>query len=318
MAKYRHNLPQMRGGTFLTDGGMETALIFHQGVDLPHFATFPLLATEEGRKALTAYYEGFLGLARRRGVGFVLDSVTWRANPDWGAKLGYDRERLRKVDAEAIRFLEDLRAKWETPATPCVLNGVFGPRGDGYRAGNMDGTESEDYHSVQMEVFAGSAADMVSALTMNTVGEALGIARAARAHAMPCVISFTVETDGRLADGTALRQAVETVDERTAGYPVYFMINCAHPTHFRDALEAGETWTGRIQGIRANASSKSHQELDDSTELDSGDIVELGRHYRALTRAHPGMRVLGGCCGTDIRHVAAICEACLPPVELSA
>jgi S-methylmethionine-dependent homocysteine/selenocysteine methylase len=199
-----------------------------------------------------------------------------------------------------------------------VINGVLGPRGDGYKAGSMDGSEAEAYHSPQMAVFANSAADMVSAVTMNTVGEALGIARAAKAHAMPCVISFTVETDGRLVDGTTLREAIETVDERTGGYPTYFMINCAHPTHFRGVLEAGESWTGRIQGIRANASAKSHQELDDSTELDIGDIADLGRQYRFLTRTYPAMRVLGGCCGTDHRHIAAICEACLPPAVLSA
>jgi S-methylmethionine-dependent homocysteine/selenocysteine methylase len=318
MAKYRHDLPQMRGGTFLSDGGMETALIFLDGIDLPYFASFPLVETEDGRAALERYYESFLRLARRQGLGFVLDTPTWRASPDWGAKLGYDRDRLRSVNTLSVAFLEDLRSKWETPTTPCVINGVLGPRGDGYKAGNMDGHEAEDYHSLQIETFLRSTADMVSAVTMNTVGEALGIARGAKAFGMPCVVSFTVETDGRLVDGTTLREAIETIDERTGGSPAYYMINCAHPTHFRQALDAGQAWTTRIHGVRANASSKSHQELDDSTELDIGDIADLGRRYRELTSAFPRVRVLGGCCGTDHRHIAAICEACVPPAVLTA
>jgi homocysteine S-methyltransferase len=318
MAKYRHDLPQMKGGTFLSDGGMETTLIFQQGIELPQFASFVLLETEAGRRHLKAYYESYLKIARQRGLGFVLDSATWRANLDWGKLLGYAPERLREVNMASIAMLEALRAKWETPASPCVINGVIGPRGDGYKAGNMEAEEAEDYHAFQAEIFAGTAADMISAITMNTVNEAIGIARAAKAASMPCVISFTVETDGRLARGNSLREAIETVDEKSDGHPLYFMINCAHPTHFEQALKSGEKWLERVHGIRANASTKSHQELDESTALDSGDIADLSRRYRDLTRRFPAMRVLGGCCGTDHRHIAAICEAIAGPQALSA
>ncbi|MEX0407704.1 homocysteine S-methyltransferase family protein [Aquibium sp. LZ166] len=312
MSKYRNNLPQTKGGMFLTDGGLETTLIFKEGIDLPAFASFVLLETDRGREKLTAYYENYLSLARARGVGFILDTPTWRANPDWGRELGYDADGLRRINQAGVRFVEGLRRNWETPATPVVLNGVIGPRGDGYKAGRVDPDEAQDYHAFQLGILADTAADMISAITMNAVNEAIGIARAAKAAGMPSVISFTVETDGRLADGASLREAVERTDEATGGAPAYYMINCAHPSHFEAALQAGEQWLERVQGLRANASAKSHAELDESTELDEGDIPDLGRRYSSLTARHPQMRILGGCCGTDHTHIRAICEACLP------
>lgn len=318
MTKYRQDLPQRGGGIFLTDGGMETTLIFHEGLDLPHFAAFVLLDSPEGRQKLRQYYEAYLAVARAHGAGFVLDSPTWRANPDWGDKLGYDAAALRAINVGSIAFLEGLRAGWERPDGPCVISGAIGPRGDGYKAGRMDAAEAEDYHAAQIAAFVEGGADMVTAFTLNSIDEAIGIARAARAQGIPAAISFTVETDGRLVNGETLRDAIETVDRETSGAPEYFMINCAHPTHFESALQADEAWAKRIHGVRANASTKSHAELDESETLDAGDPRDLGRRYRDLRRAFPAMRMLGGCCGTDHRHVQAICEACLPPRALSA
>lgn len=310
MAKYRHDLPQLEGGIFLSDGGMETTLIFHEGTDLPHFASFVLIDKEEGRRQLVAYYERYLAIARDRGVGFILDSATWRANADWGARLGYGADALKAVNIASIELLQALRRKWETPSTPCVVSGAIGPRGDGYKVGRSDRAEAEAYHAPQIAAFAEADADMVAAFTLTGIEEAIGIANAAKAQAMPCAVAFTVETDGRLATGMTLKEAIEAVDEATDASPVYYMINCAHPTHFEQALRDGEGWLKRIYGIRANASAKSHAELDESETLDAGDPADLGRRYRQLTRRFPTMRVLGGCCGTDHRHVAAICEAC--------
>jgi len=318
MAKYRNDLPQRHGGTFLTDGGMETTLIFHDGVELPHFASFVLVDTAQGRALLAKYYESYLAIARKQGVGFVLDSPTWRANSDWGAKLGYDAAALKAVNAHSIAFLKGLRAKWESAETPCVISGAIGPRGDGYKAGSMDADEAKAYHMPQIEAFAEAGADMTTAFTLNTINEAIGIARASRIIGLPCAISFTVETDGRLVNGETLRQAIETVDRETQNAPEYFLINCAHPTHFEHALQMGETWMTRVHGVRANASAKSHAELDESETLDAGDPLDLGERYQRLRHAFPAMRILGGCCGTDHRHVAAICEACVPPRALSA
>ena len=318
MVKYRHALPQRNGGIFLTDGGMETTLIFHEGIELPHVAAFVLLDSAEGREKLKQYYAAYLSVARDHGTGFVLDSPTWRANPDWGARLDYDAAALKVINVRSIAFLEELRSDWERPAAPCVISGAIGPRGDGYKAGNMDAAEAEDYHRAQIAAFADGGADMVTAYTLTSVNEAIGIARAAQSEGIPSAISFTVETNGRLVKGETLREAIEAVDRETDRAVEYFLINCAHPTHFENALKAGETWTERIHGLRANASTKSHAELDESETLDSGDPADLGRRYVALRRAFPKMRILGGCCGTDHRHAVAICEACVPPRALSA
>lgn len=318
MAKYRHGLPLTKGERFLSDGGMETALIFLDGVELPHFASFVLLATPEGRRKLKDYYVRYLDIARSAGTGFVLDTATWRANPDWADKLGYDSEALKAVHEESVGLLLQLRSAYERPGAPIVLDGVIGPRGDGYKAGNMDAREAEAYHWPQIETFAATDADMISAVTLNNVDEAIGIARAARRASMPCVISFTVETDGRLVTGKTLQEAIEAVDEATDSYPLYYMINCAHPSHFEDALDHGSPWIKRVGGIRANASMMSHQELDESETLDAGDPADLGRRYRELVRRMPQLRVLGGCCGTDDRHIGAICEACMPLEAVSA
>ncbi|MCG7391768.1 homocysteine S-methyltransferase family protein [Microvirga sp. ACRRW] len=313
MALYRQKLPQLSGGDFLTDGGLETALIFHHGIDLPCFAAFPLVMSEDGRETLRRYFKPYLETAMQQHVGFILDTVTWRTNKDWGEKLGYSAQDLTEVQRQSVSFASELRDAYATNGTPIVINGILGPRGDGYKADDrMSSDEAEQYHAPLIEVFCDTAADMVSAMTMTYPEEAIGIARAAQSRGMPIVISFTVETDGRLPSGDSLREAIEKVDAATGSGPIYYMINCAHPKHFEEALNAKEAWLDRIKGIRANASTLSHAELDAATELDDGDPAALGLHYRMLRNTLKQLRVLGGCCGTDHRHIAAICEACSP------
>lgn len=310
MSRYRKRLPQLKNRYFVTDGGLETTLVFHEGMDLPCFAAFDLLKDEAGWAILRRYFATYAGIARDNGTGLVLETPTWRANPDWGAKLGYDAAALADVNRKSVGLLLELRAAFETPATPVVISGNLGPRGDGYQP---DTRMSEDaaraYHAPQIETFAATDADMVSAFTMNYVEEAIGIARAAQSAAMPVAISFTVETDGRLPTGMTLGEAIERTDAQSGGYPAYYMINCAHPTHFRDVIGAGGSWLDRVWGIRANASKRSHRELDESTELDAGNPLELGAQYRELKAMLPRLSIAGGCCGTDHRHVAEICRA---------
>ena len=311
LGKHRHHLPQCDGKLFLTDGGIETTLIFLEGLDLPHFAAFDLLRDHAGRDALRKYYERYLAIAVANRTGFVLESATWRASADWGAKLGYSREALVQANRDCIALLAELRTKYESHATPLVISGCLGPRSDGYDpSALMSVEEAQDYHAEQIAVLADTEADMVAAFTMNNVNEAIGLTRAAVAAKMPVVVSFTVETDGRLPSGQSLQAAIETVDGATASAPAYYMINCAHPTHFDGVITKG-AWRDRIGGLRANASVRSHAELNDSTELDSGNPRELGTQYRALRKLLPKVTVLGGCCGTDHRHVEAICTACL-------
>jgi len=308
------SLPQLSDDRlFLTDGGLETTLVFHRGIDLPAFAAFTLLADEAGRATLRDYFERYLELARERGTGFVLDTVTWRANPEWASELGYDAAALDRINRDAVAFARELReAAGGTPA-PIVISGVIGPRGDGYEVGaQMSPDAAGAYHSGQVGSFATAGADMISAVTMTYADEAIGIARAAAAAGMPAVISFTVETDGRLPSGQSLGDAIEQVDAATDASPAYYMVNCAHPTHFADVLEDGGAWLARIAGLRANASTKSHAELDEAEELDEGDPAGLGAEHAALRDRLPNVCVLGGCCGTDERHVAAVSAAWSP------
>jgi S-methylmethionine-dependent homocysteine/selenocysteine methylase len=310
-AKYRHRLPQLSGGLFLTDGGIETSLIYQGGFDLPMFAAFDLFQHEPGRRALRDYYTRYCALARSRGLGFLLESPTWRANLDWGAKIGYSPAELGGINWQAIDMMLSLRREFETPASPMVVSGCIGPRGDGYSPDRMmSAYEAEEYHAFQVRLFADSEADLVTGVTMNYVEEAIGIARAAGAAGIPSVISLTVETDGSLPTGMTLEEAIVTIDRSTDAAPAYYMINCAHPTHFEEKLKLGAPFLSRIRGIRANASRMSHAELDQATALDDGNPAEFGRQYAALRHKHGRLTVLGGCCGTDIRHIEEIALAC--------
>lgn len=311
MAKQRRPLPQLDGGMFLTDGGLETTLIFHKGIDLPHFAAFDLLRTPEGRNLLRDYHRPYLEAARASGFGFVIDGPTWRASRDWGAKLGYSQAELAAANRQAVAMTLELREEYETPSMPIVVSATLGPRGDGYVPGDlMTEDEARAYHAEQIGVFAETDADMLSAFTLTNTREAVGIARAAEAAEMPVALSFTLETDGRLPTGEPLGEAIETVDGETGSYPAYYMINCAHPTHFAPALDAGGAWLARLIGIRANASRRSHAELNEAPDLDAGDPAELGAQYRELVQRFPNIRIVGGCCGTDDRHIACIGASC--------
>ena len=294
--------------TFITDGGMETELIFEHGFELPQFASFPLLDDPAGLEALNAYYQPYLEIARRFGVGIILDAPTWRASRGWGEKLGYSPEALEEVNRRGVALIQQL--KREAAGDPeVVVSGCVGPRGDAYRVdAAMSAEEAERYHSALISTLAGAGAEVISALTLTYTEEAIGIARAAKSTAMPVVISFTVETDGRLPSGQAIGEAIEQVDAETAGAPEYFMINCAHPTHFAGELQPAP-WLERLRGLRANASSKSHEELDESDELDPGDPNALAADYRELSERVPSLAVFGGCCGTGHRHIEAICAA---------
>jgi homocysteine S-methyltransferase len=306
----RAPLPQLSGETFLTDGGMETTLIFDNGIDLPHFASFVLLDNAIGIEALRDYYTSYVAIAAEHGVGIVLDTPTWRANPDWGDLLGYSAEALADFNRRGVALLQEIRSEAGNAVPEVVISGCMGPRGDGYRVDSqMTSEEAQRYHEPQVATFADTEADLVSSLTLTYADEAVGVARAAEAAGIPSVISFTVETDGRLPSGQSLGEAIEEVDGETDGSVAYFMVNCAHPTHFADVLVEGGDWRDRIRGLRANASEKSHAELDEAEELDTGNPQALARHYGDLQTLLPNLNVVGGCCGTSHVHVAEICAA---------
>ena len=294
---------------YVTDGGIETDLIFHHGVEAPEFAIFPLVEEEKGRELLANYFDGYAAIAAKAGVGLTLDAPTWRANPDWGAKLGYDAGALDRVNQAAIEYMHGLRDTFagRYGLTDVKVGGLHGPRGDGYLAGeDADPDEAADYHAAQVRSAAAAGADQVTVLTMTGAGEAIGFVRAVRDAGLPAAVGFTVETDGRLPDGTPLRDAIARVDAEAA--PDYYVVNCAHPTHVTPGLasDGDDAWLRRIEGYRPNASTMSHAELDEAPELDEGNPADLARGVTGLRALLPQLRIVGGCCGTDSRHVAAV------------
>jgi len=310
MKTLRIDLPQA-GQFFVTDAGLETELIFIDEWEMPEFCAATLLDTPEGRKRLRSYYEDFIALAKQHSCGIVLETPTWRLNPDWAAKLGYDLADQRRLNFAAAHMLHDLREAASLPADQFVVSGNLGPRFDGYKADRlMTPEEAGEYHAAQIRAFRDAGADCITALTLTNTNEALGIARTAQELEIPAVISFTVETDGRLPSQELLGDAIERIDREVPHGIAYFGVNCAHPTHFQSTLESDQSWRSRIGLVRANASRMSHAELDNSTELDAGDPEDLGERYRELKALLPSLRVFGGCCGTDVRHVSRICEKC--------
>ena len=308
MSRFRTALPQLGEGVFLTDAGLETDLIFNHHVPIREFAAHTLLETPEGRAALTAYFNGFLRLAQDVGAGFILDAVTWKAQRHWALDLGASIEELKAANEDAVAFAADLRAQ-AANRYPVVLGAIIGPRGDAYRPEvRITAQEAEDYFSEQLGWLAATEVDMVTALTFNQSSEAAGFVRAAQKLGLPSVVSFTVETDGTLPDGQPLSDAITQVDRETGAGAAYFMVNCAHPDHFAGVLKDGD-WVQRVRGMRCNASRMSHAELDEAPELDAGDPAESGHLHGQMSQRLPNLKVWGGCCGSDLRHVARVAEA---------
>jgi len=292
---------------YLTDGGMETWLFFQQGFTAPEFAAITLVENADAAQALQRYFEEFLAMAQAADTGFVLDTNTWRGAECWAEALGLTGAQLLRLNEKAVDFAARLKDRWAERVPDIVLNGVIGPVGDGYAPGKTPTIEdSRALHRSQIEVLQRSGVEMLSAMTITNVAEAIGIALEARDVGLPLTISFTVETDGRLPSGDLLGEAIEAVDAASGGYPLWYMINCAHPDHFRDAITAGEAWIDRIGGLRANASRLSHAELDNADALDDGNPEEFGALHAELATHLPNLRVVGGCCGTDHRHVQCV------------
>ena len=320
---FRHLFrPDTPATLFLTDAGTETCLIYDQGVELPKFSAITLLKSPEGRAALQKYFQPFPAVAAAAGLPIVLETATWRASPAWASDIGLTAAELDAANVEAVRLLLELRSEHagkDATAPPVVVSGCLGPRGDGYVPGDrMTVDQAREYHRHQVEVFSKTEVDVVSAFTLSYVEEAVGIALAVKDFGLPLVLSFTVETDGRLPSGQTLQEAVELVDTVSGSYPAWFLVNCAHPDHFRPVFDAATgAWIRRVRGFRANASRKSHAELDGCSELDAGDPAELARLVKADEGRFPldvsVRRVLwhkrsahpGHCCRSHIHAVVA-------------
>jgi len=310
----------LQDGSYLTDGGMETTLMFEYGIDLPHFAAFPLVETAKGREALRKHFSSYMKIAAHYGLNYLLDVPTWRANSEWGYRLGYSNTELAEMNRRSVAMSRSfIESEW-TGTGHILLNGQIGPRGDGYVPGKTMSThEAQAYHVRQIRTLGDEAVDLVTGQTLNYTEEAIGIVNAAREAGVVAGISFTVETDGRLPSGEPLREAIERTDASTDAYALLFMVNCAHPTHFNHVLQSDGEWKDRLIGLRANASTKSHAELNESETLDQGDRQLLSEGFLELQDLMPAWQIFGGCCGTNYTHMEAVCKTLYPErVALSA
>ena len=308
-----NSLPHKGDKIFIADGGLETTFIFLKNIDLPEFAAFDLLNSESGINGLRDYYQDYIDIALRNKLGLILDTPTWRASTGWGNKLGYTPADIREYNLSSVSLMKNMREGNVTEDSPMIINGAIGPQDDGYNPTQLlSADEAEQYHSHQVGALADAGVDMISAVTMTYAEEAIGVTRAAQSRGVPVAISFTVETDGQLPNGMSLKDAIETVDSVTKSTPVYYMINCAHPSHFSHVLKNDARWMDRIVGLRANASCMSHAELDEAIELDDGNPVEFGQSYAELNQQLKNLRVFGGCCGTDHRHISEVCKSLVP------
>ena len=302
-------LPIHSRDLYVTDGGIETWLMYKKGFELPQFASFYLLDRPDGREALRQYYRSFVAVAQQFQSKYIFCSLTYRASRDWGDLLGYSKAALADMNHKAFAFYREIAAEMGTRDSDTLYSGCIGPRGDAYNLNQtMTSAEAQDYHAEQIATFVVAKADIVTAMTLNSVDEGIGIAREARSAGIPSVISFTVEKDGSVGGRHSLRRAIEMVDAETDAAPAYYMLNCAHPLDFWDALEEGP-WMQRLMGVRANSSSLEHGQLCQLGRLDEGNWEDLAQRHADLNARYPHMNVFGGCCGTDSVHVAGIFSA---------
>ena len=291
-------LPHASDKYFLVYAGTGTDLIFNHGIELPGFASFPLLEQPETRAVLAGQMQALVQLAGEMGTGCILDAPTWMANADRAAPLGYDAESLRDVNKAGVALMEEVRQA--SGRDDVLVSACIGPRYDPYAdIPSMTVEQARQYHGVQLAVLKETTVDLVTAYTFNRTSEAAGCVLAAKDIGLPIVMSLVVETDGCLADGTKLVDAVNQIEAETEGAALFYMVNCAHPTHFANALRAHP----RLKGVVANASSCSHAELDEAEDLDEGDPAQLGQQIADIMRGNTSIRVFGGCCGTDMRHL---------------
>lgn len=306
--KYRENLPQLNGYDVTTQGGMETWLQYVDGFELEHFCFFDLLNNPDAVSALTDYHHRIMEAVLPHGFGVLLEGLHYRASRDWGELLGYSREGLAEINTRGIEFYKNLAREYETADNPMPIGGVIGPRGDAYDTGRTpEVSDSEDYHSEQIQTLKEAGADMITAATFSFEKEAIGVAKAAKALNIPLVISFTTSDDGNLLSGGTIGEAIRAVDNATDSSPVYYMINCSHPTEFEPIL-SDENWISRISGFMPNAAASEKLSLCSLGHLEDGDPEELGHQMAALAKRYPHMTVWGGCCGTDSRHLGQIAK----------
>lgn len=299
--------PRLEGKFYLTEGGTETEILYKWGFELPEFAMFPLLDNPKADQVIRDIYRRYFDAAEKHQTGLLILGHDYRASPDWGAKLGYTTEGLADMQRRTIEFLDDVRREYVGRVSDVYIAGCIGPRGDAYgTGGDISEEEAEEYHSVQLTTLKSTQADMAIAVTFNNVPEAVGVIRAAHRIGIPIGVSLTLTTEGVLRSGPTLREAIEVIEEKTNGSAAWYGTNCSHPLEFASALADEGPWLERLRYIRPNAVKMEKVALCKLGHLEDGDPVELGEQMGEVASKFPSADILGGCCGTDERHLGEI------------
>jgi homocysteine S-methyltransferase len=306
---YQTTFPVRSGeALFLTEGGIETELMYKWRFELPHVAVFPLLDNPDAVAVMRGIYRRSLDVAAAHGMSAMLTGLDYRASPDWGGLPGYSQEALVEANHQAIDFLRELAREYNDDLPRVLVGGIIGPRGDAYELNRtITADAAEDYHATQLTTLKQADVDFAAAMTFNNIPEAIGVARAATTIGVPLVISLTVDSTSRLKSGPTVAEAVETIDAETDGAPACYMLNCSHPVEFEPGLTDGD-WIRRLRGFRPNASKMEKIALCQIGHLEEGDPVELGRLMGDLARRYPHMDIWGGCCGTGTVHLGEIAK----------
>lgn len=301
--------PRLENKFYLTAGGTETEILYKWGYELPEFAMFTLLDDEEANECVRNMYRRYFEVAAKNNTGLVIEGHDYRASPDWAGKLGISLENLAEIQHRIINFLTDLKTEFDGKVSDVVITGGIGPRGDAYgTGGNISEAEAEDYHSVQLSTLKDTDADMAVALTFNNIPEAVGIVRAATKIGIPIGISLTLNTESRLSSGPSLREAIEAIDENTDEGAAWYGTNCSHPLEFEPAISEEGAWRQRLRLIRPNAAKMEKISLCKLGHLEDGDPIELGAQMGDVASRFPSVDIIGGCCGTDERHLNEIAK----------
>ena len=299
-------LPRVDGTYYLTEGGIETEIMYKYGFELPHFAMFPLLDNPEALTAMKGIWQRSLRAAADNGFNAIMNGVDYRASPDWGALLGYTPDGLASMQMRAIDFLRDVARDFEQDIDTIIISGTIGPRGDAYsRNETITADVAEEYHSVQLATLKKAGVDMAWAMTFNNIPEAVGTIRAAENTGIPIAMGLSLDSSSRLNSGPSMAEAVPEIDAQTNSAAAFFGLNCSHPLEFEPALDGGE-WMKRLRSIRPNASPMDKIALCKIGHLEDGDPDELAQQMLDVARRMPHMDIFGGCCGTDERHLSKI------------
>ena len=291
----------------LTEAAVIEKLRRSEAISLhPRLENATLIYDVDGKRALREIYSGYIDIACEAGLPINIATPTWRAN----------RERVLEavignINRDAVRFLSDLRNEWDEFSSRIFIGGLIGCKNDCYKpAEGLPPDKAYSFHSWQIEQLAKENIDYLMAATVPAIPEAVGMALAMQKTKIPYFISFVINRAGKILDGSSLRTAFDRIDAECTIPPVGYMINCAYPS-FLNAPAQPESVLRRLLGFQGNASSLDHAELDGSLSLQSDTLEDWGDRMVALNKIH-GIKILGGCCGTDVSHLKYLAEKLSP------